>query len=36
MLESGFTTVRDVGNSDDHLDTDLEKAIRFGLVLVPR
>lgn len=35
MLESGFTTVRDVGNSGDHLDTDLEKAIRFGIVPGP-
>jgi imidazolonepropionase-like amidohydrolase len=30
MLESGFTTVRDLGNSGDYLDADLEKAIRFG------
>ena len=35
MLESGFTTVRDVGNSGDHLDADLAKAIRFGLVPGP-
>jgi imidazolonepropionase-like amidohydrolase len=35
MLESGFTTVRDVGNSGDHLDTDLDKAIRFGLAPGP-
>ena len=35
MLESGFTTVRDVGNSGDHLDTDLDKAIRFGVVPGP-
>jgi imidazolonepropionase-like amidohydrolase len=35
MLDSGFTTVRDLGNSGDHLDTDLEKAIRFGLVPGP-
>ena len=35
MLESGFTTVRDLGNSGDHLDTDLDKAIRFGLVPGP-
>jgi len=35
MLESGFTTVRDVGNSGDHLDTDLEKAIRFGITPGP-
>jgi imidazolonepropionase-like amidohydrolase len=35
MLESGFTTVRDVGNSGDHLDSDLDKAIRFGEVPGP-
>ena len=35
MLESGFTSVRDVGNSGDHLDADLDKAIRFGLVPGP-
>src|ERR1700733_3578618 len=35
MLESGFTTVRDVGNSGDYLDADLDKAIRFGLVPGP-
>jgi imidazolonepropionase-like amidohydrolase len=35
MLQSGFTTVRDVGNSGDYLDADLEKAIRFGIVPGP-
>jgi imidazolonepropionase-like amidohydrolase len=35
MLESGFTTVRDVGNSGEYLDADLDKAIRFGLVPGP-
>ena len=35
MLDSGFTTVRDVGNSGDYLDADLEKAIRFGVVPGP-
>jgi imidazolonepropionase-like amidohydrolase len=35
MLEAGFTTVRDVGNSGMYLDMDLEKAIRFGLVPGP-
>lgn len=35
MLESGFTTVRDLGNSGDHLDTDLDKAIRSGVVPGP-
>lgn len=35
MLEAGFTTVRDVGNSGDYLDMDLEKSIRFGIVPGP-
>jgi imidazolonepropionase-like amidohydrolase len=35
MLESGFTTVRDVGNSGDYLDMDLEKSIRFGVIPGP-
>lgn len=35
MLESGFTTVRDVGNAGDYLDADLDKAIRFGVVAGP-
>ncbi|HXP85072.1 MAG TPA: amidohydrolase family protein [Bryobacteraceae bacterium] len=35
MLESGFTTVRDVGNSGDYLDADLDKAIREGRVPGP-
>jgi imidazolonepropionase-like amidohydrolase len=35
MLESGFTTVRDLGNAGDYLDADLEKAIRFGVVPGP-
>jgi imidazolonepropionase-like amidohydrolase len=35
MLESGFTTVRDVGNSGDYLDMDLEKSIRFGIIPGP-
>ncbi|HEV2702370.1 MAG TPA: amidohydrolase family protein [Steroidobacteraceae bacterium] len=30
VLDAGFTTVRDVGNSGEYLDMDLEKAIRFG------
>jgi hypothetical protein len=34
-LEAGFTTVRDVGNSGDYLDMDLEKAIRFGITPGP-
>jgi imidazolonepropionase-like amidohydrolase len=35
MLEAGFTAVRDVGNSGEYLDMDLEKAIRFGVVPGP-
>ncbi len=35
MLESGFTTVRDVGNAGDYLDADLDKSIRFGMVPGP-
>jgi imidazolonepropionase-like amidohydrolase len=35
MLDSGFTTVRDVGNSGDYLDADLDKAIRAGRVPGP-
>ena len=35
MLSSGFTTVRDVGNSGDYLDMDLEKSIRFGIIPGP-
>ena len=35
MLDAGFTTVRDVGNSGDYLDVDLKKAIDQGLVPGP-
>jgi imidazolonepropionase-like amidohydrolase len=35
MLEAGFTTVRDVGNSGDYADMDLTKAIQFGIVPGP-
>jgi len=35
MLEAGFTAVRDLGNSGDYLDMDLEKSIRFGIVPGP-
>lgn len=35
MLESGFTTVRDMGNAGEYLDMDLEKTIRFGIVPGP-
>ncbi len=31
MLESGFTTVRDVGNAGNYADTDLRRAIENGL-----
>jgi imidazolonepropionase-like amidohydrolase len=36
MLDAGFTMVRDVGNSGDYLDADLEKAIRFGVIPGPK
>jgi imidazolonepropionase-like amidohydrolase len=35
MLESGFTTVRDVGNAGNYADTDLRRAIDDGLVPGP-
>lgn len=35
MLESGFTTVRDVGNNGRHADTSLRHAIEEGLVPGP-
>lgn len=35
MLESGFTTIRDVGNSGNYVDTSLRKAIEEGLVPGP-
>ncbi len=35
MLQSGFTTVRDVGNSGDYLDVDLKKSIEEGLIPGP-
>jgi len=35
MLESGFTTVRDVGNAGNYADTDLRKAVEEGLVPGP-
>lgn len=34
-LESGFTTVRDVGNAGNYADTDLRRAIEQGLVPGP-
>ncbi len=35
MLESGFTTIRDVGNAGNYADTDLRRAIEEGLVPGP-
>lgn len=35
MLESGFTTVRDVGNNGNYADTSLRNAIENGLVPGP-
>lgn len=35
MLESGFTTVRDVGNAGNYADTDLRRSIEEGLVPGP-
>jgi imidazolonepropionase-like amidohydrolase len=35
MLESGFTTIRDVGNNGNYADTSLRKAIEQGLVPGP-
>jgi len=35
MLDAGFTTIRDVGNSGEYLDMDLEKAIRYGVIPGP-
>jgi imidazolonepropionase-like amidohydrolase len=35
MLDSGFTTVRDVGNAGNYADTDLRHAIEMGLVPGP-
>jgi imidazolonepropionase-like amidohydrolase len=35
MLETGFTTIRDVGNAGNYADTDLRRAIAEGLVPGP-
>lgn len=35
MLEAGFTTIRDVGNSANYADTDLRRAIENGIVPGP-
>ncbi|HEX8457783.1 MAG TPA: amidohydrolase family protein [Pyrinomonadaceae bacterium] len=35
MLDSGFTTIRDVGNDANYVDTDLRRAIDQGLIPGP-
>ena len=35
MLEAGFTTVRDVGNAGNYVDSDLRRAIERGVVPGP-
>lgn len=35
MLESGFTTVRDIGNAGNYADSDLRRSIEEGLVPGP-
>ena len=35
MLESGFTTVRDVGNAGNYADTELRRAVEDGLIVGP-
>ena len=35
MLEAGFTTVRDVGNAGNYVDTDLRRAVEQGLTPGP-
>jgi imidazolonepropionase-like amidohydrolase len=35
MLETGFTTVRDIGNAGNYADTDLRRSINEGLVPGP-
>jgi imidazolonepropionase-like amidohydrolase len=35
MLEAGFTTVRDVGNSGNYVDSDLRRAIEQGVIPGP-
>ncbi|HWT00740.1 MAG TPA: amidohydrolase family protein [Pyrinomonadaceae bacterium] len=35
MLETGFTTVRDVGNAGNYVDSDLRRSINEGLVPGP-
>lgn len=36
MLESGFTTIRDVGNAGNYADTDLRRAIEQGWIPGPK
>jgi len=35
MLQSGFTTVRDVGNAGNYADTELRRAVENGLIQGP-
>jgi len=35
MLESGFTTVRDVGNAGNYADTELRRAVEEGMIRGP-
>jgi imidazolonepropionase-like amidohydrolase len=35
MLEAGFTTVRDVGNAGNYVDSDLRRAVERGIVPGP-
>ncbi len=35
MLDSGFTTIRDIGNDGNYIDTDLRRAIEQGLIPGP-
>ncbi|MCZ6706036.1 MAG: amidohydrolase family protein, partial [Bacteroidetes bacterium] len=36
MLETGFTTIRDVGNAGNYADTDLRRAIEEGWIPGPK
>lgn len=35
MLEAGFTTIRDIGNAGNYVDTDLRRSIEEGWVVGP-
>jgi len=35
-LESGFTTIRDVGNSGQYLDREVQRAVNNGYIIGPR